>query len=93
MAGDIAVKDSKKSTRELLLPIYRVRTIMKSSPDVENISQDALTAITAATVCTPTDNNFLHTQKKHNKQQQSINQWLENCIVTLVIDNNELKIK
>lgn len=35
---------------ELVLPISRVRTIMKSSPDVENISQDALYTVTAATV-------------------------------------------
>ena len=38
------------SNAERLLPVSRVRTIMKSSPDVENISQDALVAVTAATV-------------------------------------------
>lgn len=36
--------------RELQLPISRVRTIMKSSPDVENIGQDALHLVTKATV-------------------------------------------
>lgn len=32
------------------LPISRVRTIMKSSPDVSNIGQDALLVMTKATV-------------------------------------------
>uniref|UniRef100_A0A1B6LUM2 Chromatin accessibility complex protein 1 n=1 Tax=Graphocephala atropunctata TaxID=36148 RepID=A0A1B6LUM2_9HEMI len=36
-------------SKELQLPISRIRTIMKSSPDVENISQDALYLITRAT--------------------------------------------
>jgi len=48
MAAEYKVKREPKP--ELLLPVSRVRTIMKSSPDVENISQDALTAVTAATV-------------------------------------------
>lgn len=45
--GDL---QSPTSNTERLLPTSRVRTIMKSSPDVENISQDALSAVTAATV-------------------------------------------
>lgn len=36
--------------KELQLPVSRVRTIMKSSPDVENIGQDALHLVTKATV-------------------------------------------
>lgn len=56
MAADQERKDeseplSQSTNSERLLPMSRVRTIMKSSPDVENISQDALTAVTAATVC------------------------------------------
>jgi len=35
---------------DLMLPISRIRTIMKSSPDVENISLDALWTVTAVTV-------------------------------------------
>ncbi|KAF4527827.1 hypothetical protein B566_EDAN016311 [Ephemera danica] len=35
--------------RELQLPIARIKTIMKSSPDVETIGQDSLFLITKAT--------------------------------------------
>ena len=44
---------SEKSVRGsgCLLPISRVKTIMKSSPDVSAISQDALYLIAKATVC------------------------------------------
>ena len=35
----------------LILPLARVKTIMKSSPDVENISSDALFFVSKATVC------------------------------------------
>ena len=38
------------------LPPSRVKVIMKSSPDVENISPDALYAMTKATVSTGTIN-------------------------------------
>ncbi len=34
----------------LILPLARIKTIMKSSPDVENISSDALYHVTKATV-------------------------------------------
>jgi len=33
----------------LVLPVSRIRTIMKSSPDVPNIGQDAIAAMTKAT--------------------------------------------
>ncbi|CAM1322416.1 CHRAC1 (predicted) [Pycnogonum litorale] len=33
----------------LNIPVYRIRTIMKSSPDVENIGQEALFTIARAT--------------------------------------------
>ncbi|XP_046673419.1 chromatin accessibility complex protein 1 [Homalodisca vitripennis] len=36
-------------SKELQLPVSRIRTIMKSSPDVENIGQDALHLVTKAT--------------------------------------------
>uniref|UniRef100_A0A1B6CHG3 Chromatin accessibility complex protein 1 n=1 Tax=Clastoptera arizonana TaxID=38151 RepID=A0A1B6CHG3_9HEMI len=36
-------------TTELQLPIKRVKTIMRSSPDVVNIGQDALQVVTRAT--------------------------------------------
>ncbi|KAG8226401.1 hypothetical protein J437_LFUL011939 [Ladona fulva] len=35
--------------RELSLPTSRIRTIMKSSPNVENIGQDSLLLVTKAT--------------------------------------------
>lgn len=50
--------ERRNSYAELTLPISRVRTIMKSSPDVENITQDALFAVTAATVLTVTSFMF-----------------------------------
>ncbi len=37
-------------TRDVCLPQTRVKTIMKSSPDVENVSQESLFLITKATV-------------------------------------------
>ena len=39
------------SKNELLLPISRIRVIMKSSPDVENVASDALHGVAGATVC------------------------------------------
>jgi len=36
-------------SKEALLPLARVKTIMKSSPDVENIGQESLFMITKAT--------------------------------------------
>ena len=36
-------------SKDVLLPLNRVRTIMKSSPDVENIGQESLFLITKAT--------------------------------------------
>lgn len=41
---------SPTKSKETQLPIYRIRTIMKSSPDVENIGQDSLFLVTRATV-------------------------------------------
>ena len=40
-----------KSTKLTLLPVARIRTIMKSSPDVTVIGQESLFMITKATVC------------------------------------------
>ncbi|XP_075237243.1 chromatin accessibility complex 16kD protein-like [Lycorma delicatula] len=40
---------SPVKSRDTQLPMYRVRTIMKSSPDVENIGQDSLYLVTRAT--------------------------------------------
>ena len=47
------LNDSKSSTnnRLLQLPVARVRTIMKSSPDLGNVSQEAYFLITKATEC------------------------------------------
>ncbi|XP_067937506.1 chromatin accessibility complex protein 1-like [Watersipora subatra] len=42
-------EDVIKENKEFLLPISRIRIIMKSSPDVENVSQDALSAVSGAT--------------------------------------------
>jgi len=36
-------------SKDVLLPLARVKTIMKSSPDVENIGQESLFLITKAT--------------------------------------------
>lgn len=35
---------------QTVLPVSRIRTIMKSSPEVSNIGQDALLIMTKATV-------------------------------------------
>lgn len=46
-------KDKSKSTsrsRDMHLPISRVRTIMKSTPDIENIGLPSLHVVTKATV-------------------------------------------
>lgn len=48
--------DSKKTNgtavkKESLLPISRIRIIMKSSPDTENIGQDSLFLVARSTVC------------------------------------------
>lgn len=46
-----ANNNQQPPTEKLLkIPVYRVRTIMKSSPDVENIGQESLFMITKATV-------------------------------------------
>lgn len=45
--------DSKKNAvvkKETLLPINRIRIIMKSSPETENIGQDALFLVARTTV-------------------------------------------
>lgn len=39
-----------KTIKDLKLPISRVKTIMKSSPQVEAIGQDCLFLVTKATV-------------------------------------------
>ena len=41
--------NSPLRSKDVLLPLARVRTIMKSSPDVENIGQESLFLITKAT--------------------------------------------
>lgn len=41
---------SPKVIKDLKLPISRVKTIMKSSPQVEAIGQDCLFLVTKATV-------------------------------------------
>lgn len=62
MAADMEVLEKKSlHSSDLVLPISRVRTIMKSSPDVENISQDALYVVTAATVGFLSHNNLSKT--------------------------------
>lgn len=44
-----AAAASPLRSKDVLLPLARVRTIMKSSPDVENIGQESLFLITKAT--------------------------------------------
>ena len=44
-----AATNSPLRSKDVLLPLARVRTIMKSSPDVENIGQESLFLITKAT--------------------------------------------
>lgn len=51
--GRMAANKSGSKEKELQLPISRIRTIMKSSPDVENIGQGALYLVTRATVSVP----------------------------------------
>merc|ERR1719310_1968840 len=41
--------NSPLRSKDVLLPLARVKTIMKSSPDVENIGQESLFLITKAT--------------------------------------------
>lgn len=41
---------STPKVKELQFPFSRIKTIMKSSPDVENVGQDALHLVTKATV-------------------------------------------
>merc|ERR1712098_607513 len=43
------VSSSPLRSKDVLLPLARVKTIMKSSPDVENIGQENLFLITKAT--------------------------------------------
>lgn len=52
MSGNATEKDDQTSAsrRNVSLPISRVRLIMKSSPDVSSINQDALFLTTKATV-------------------------------------------
>ncbi|CAG11158.1 unnamed protein product, partial [Tetraodon nigroviridis] len=51
MSGNATEKDDQTSAsrRNVSLPISRVRLIMKSSPDVSSINQDALFLTTKAT--------------------------------------------
>ncbi|TRY71693.1 hypothetical protein TCAL_01010 [Tigriopus californicus] len=44
-----APQSSPKGGRDVSLPMTRVKTIMKSSPDVETVSQESLFLITKAT--------------------------------------------
>ena len=44
-----AAANSPLRSKDVLLPLTRVRTIMKSSPDVEKIGEDSLFLITKAT--------------------------------------------
>ena len=44
-----AAAGSPLRSKDVLLPLARVKTIMKSSPDVENIGQESLFVITKAT--------------------------------------------
>ena len=48
MSGSTSTSSPLRS-KDVLLPLARVRTIMKSSPDVENIGQESLFLITKAT--------------------------------------------
>ena len=56
--------DSKKNaaakTKECLLPLNRIRIIMKSSPETENIGQDALFLVARTTVGTLQHGNDIH---------------------------------
>ena len=40
------ISSSPLRSKDVLLPLARVKTIMKSSPDVENIGQESLFVIT-----------------------------------------------
>ena len=42
--------NSPLRSKDVLLPLARVRTIMKSSPDVENIGQESLFLITKVSI-------------------------------------------
>merc|ERR1712243_161676 len=49
MGNTPVAANSPLRSKDVLLPLARVRTIMKSSPDVENIGQESLFLITKAT--------------------------------------------
>ena len=49
--------NSPLRSKDVLLPLARVRTIMKSSPDVENIGQESLFLITKVSIYDKANNN------------------------------------
>lgn len=55
-------KDKSKTPRskDMHLPLSRVRTIMKSTPDIENIGLPSLHVVTKATVRIMLNNAFVH---------------------------------
>ena len=48
-SSPMSAAQSRASSKEVNLPMTRVKTIMKSSPDVESVSQESLFLITKAT--------------------------------------------
>jgi hypothetical protein len=44
-------KNASNSKSVTLIPMSRIRTIMKSSPEITNINQDTLFSVCKATVC------------------------------------------
>ena len=50
MSSPNTSSSAPRPAKDINLPMTRVKTIMKSSPDVETVSQESLFLITKATV-------------------------------------------
>lgn len=66
------------------LPVYRIKTIMKSSPDVSSIGQESLFLITKATELFVQDLAQMALQTSSDKQNVDYNDLAE------IIDNQEM---
>lgn len=67
MAADEEDTSKGHVRNDLMLPVSRIRVIMKSSPDVENIGYDASYAITYATVCMYGGQSMMMMMNEHLK--------------------------
>lgn len=82
-----AEDDGKISIKELNLPLSRIRTIMKSSPDADNIAQDALVLVCKAAEM------FIQELSKEALKKSKKKNLLDYRDLAAVVEDDESKLE